>query len=691
MGNITWAFLTSSVSANWHPLTILSHMLDCQIYGLNPWGHHFTNVLLHVINTVLVFILLRITTDTVWRSFFVALLFAAHPAHVESVAWVSERKDVLSTCFGLIALICYCWYVKLLKQVGCNWKPFFYIALFSFSLGLMSKPMLVTLPFMLLLLDYWPLKRMNGITVMGFLRLVGEKIPYFILTFVVCIVTYIVQQQEGAMPSSEDLSFGLRAENALISYVRYIGKLFWPGHLAVFYPMPDHWPLASVVLSILLLSAITVALTMCYRRYPYMLMGWLWFIGTLIPVIGLVQVGAQAMADRYTYITFLGLMVVGVWGFHDLTRFWSCRFLTNAVLGSVVILLCFVTTRHQICFWSNSETLFNHAIQVTENNYVAHNNLGSVFDEKKNLDAAIAQYREAINENPFFYMAFNNMGNDYFNMGRIDDAVRCFRKAFYLNQDSLEIENNLGFALYKKGWHEEARRHFQNVLRHDPENVTANIYLGIQFNSEGENNKAIVYFIKALKNKPESVLAHNNLGAAYAKNGQSEEAIKQYFQTLRLKSDNCEANYNLGSTLYKLGRIDEALPYLKRAVQYKPNDSESKTMLANALALGGNIEGAITRFREVITLDPTNAVNHYNLALALKMNGETDASMSQYREAIQINPNYSQAHNNLGNILYNRGLIKDSILHFREAVRIDPSFEQAQNSLARALDEIKKN
>ncbi|MEI9961723.1 MAG: hypothetical protein WDM76_11500 [Limisphaerales bacterium] len=330
--NIKWAF-SNPVLFNWHPLTMLSYMMDCQFFGLNPWRHHLTSVLLHSLNTVLVFLFLRSLTGALWRSVLVAALFGWHPLHVESVAWVAERKDVLSTCFGLLSLIFYGRYAqkqsqaassKLKTQKGStlNSQPAtidYVLALLFLALGLMSKAMLVTWPFVMLLLDYWPLERFNRLHIW---RLVVEKIPFFVLTVLVGIVTFVVQKQGGALDTGEALPLGARGGNALISYCRYLGKLIWPTDLAVFYPHPGHWPVGLVIMAGMLLLGISIVLIAKRAHYPYLLMGWLWFVGTLVPVIQLLQTGAHAMADRYTYIPSIGALILIVWGIYELTRSW---------------------------------------------------------------------------------------------------------------------------------------------------------------------------------------------------------------------------------------------------------------------------------------------------------------------------------------------------------------------------------
>jgi Flp pilus assembly protein TadD len=527
--SLKWAFF-NPVAANWHPLTLLSHMLDCQLFGLKPWGHHLTSVLLHAVNTVLVFLFLRRLTDAIWRSLLVAAVFGLHPLHVESVAWVAERKDVLSTCFSLLALIFYARYVRcvtsgtcqvtgpkvipasVLSRVTCHPSLFYGLALFFFALGLMSKPMLVTWPFVMLLLDYWPLERFKPGCAW---RLVGEKIPFFALAAVASVVTFVVQQHGGALGEGENLPFGARSGNALISYCRYLAKMFWPTDLAIFYPHPGYWPLERVFFAGGLIVGISVLLYVKRRRYPFLLMGWLWFCGTLVPVIGLVQVGEQAMADRYTYIPSLGMLIVVIWGAYELTRSWRYQELALSVAGCAVIVLCLGLTRQQLGHWKDSESLFRHALEVTENNYLAHNDLGTALDRKGQTDEAISQFRTAIRLTPDYAEAHNNLGIALVEKGQTDEAISQFQEAIRLKPDDAEAHSNLGNALVEKG----------------------------------QTDEAISQYQEAIRLKPDDAEAHNNLGSALVKKGQTDEAINQYQEAIRLKPDCAEARNNLAHAL----------------------------------------------------------------------------------------------------------------------------------------------
>ena len=400
--SIAWAF-TSTYASNWHPLTWLSHMLDCEIYGLNPRGHHFTNVFFHILNSILLFLIFKRMTGAFWKSAFVAALFAIHPLHVESVAWAAERKDVLSTFFCMLTMGAYILYVE-----NQGIKKYL-LTVLLFTLGLMAKPMLITLPFVLLLLDYWPLGRFNKRS--PALQLIWEKIPLFVLTAVSSIVTFLVQQK--AMSSLEVFPITARIFNALVSYLSYIVKMIWPFHLAIFYPypgMPPVWQIAGACLLLVFISCIAIRTV---RRYPYFAVGWLWYLGTLVPVIGLVQVGLQSMADRYTYIPLTGIFIIIAWGIPDLIAKWRYKKIGLFITTTTLISILMICTWSQVGCWRNSITLFSHAINVTENNSVAHNNLGSAFADQGKASETIKHYAEALRIDPMYADAHYNLGNAF--------------------------------------------------------------------------------------------------------------------------------------------------------------------------------------------------------------------------------------------------------------------------------------
>jgi len=467
---VAWAFTTGR-AGNWHPLTWLSHMLDIELFGLNPGGHHFTSVLIHTMNSLLLFLALKLMTGALWRSAVVAAFFALHPLHVESVAWVSERKDVLSAFFWMSTMWAYYFYSK--RPSIRTYLP----VILLYALGLMSKPMLVTLPFVLLLMDYWPLKRAGFGAPDGgrqrkvpASRLLTEKAPLFLLSVVSSAVTFIVQRRGGAVGSLETYTFGSRIANALVSYVRYLAKTVWPSNLVFFYPHPGgSIPLWQPLASFALTAAVTALVLRERRRRPYLTVGWFWFLGTLVPVIGLVQVGSQAMADRYMYIPVIGLLIMGVWGVHGITG--MKRNLKTAAAAATVVLLSAASLKSwkQAGIWRDSATLYEYALGVDDGNYVAHVNLGIVLDLRGRSREAARHYLRAIRMQPENPTAYYNMGKALMKLGKLSEAFEYYEKALELKPDYAEAHNNLGILLASRGEKEKAIEHYVAALRLNPE------------------------------------------------------------------------------------------------------------------------------------------------------------------------------------------------------------------------------
>jgi Flp pilus assembly protein TadD len=590
--NIGWAFSTGD-AANWHPLTWLSLMLDTSLFGKKAVGIHFTNVLLHAANVVLLFWLLRRLTGVNGRSAWVAAIFAAHPAHVESVAWAAERKDVLSTFFGFGALLFYTYYAQKPKVKSENsgvsrnfcLSRTYWLSWFCFALGLLSKPMLVTWPFVLLLLDYWPLQRWKPDRAWPLVR---EKFPFLALAAAASVVTFIVQKHGGAMEATQNLSWGTRGENTIISYCRYLGELFWPAKLAVFYPQQGDWSPGMVFLAGLFLGGFSALLLARRAGHPAWLMGWLWFIGTLVPVIGLVPVGAQSLADRYTYIPSVGLLVLIAWGACDLTRRWRFQTLILAGAGTVTLLICLALTRHQLGYWQDSQTLFRHALAVTKNNSTAHNDLGTALDNQGRVDEALSEFREAIRIKPDNAAAHYNLGNALAKQGQTEAAINEFQEALRLKPENADAHNNLGSLLAKQGQTMAAIAQFQAALRLDPDDPGAHYNLGNGMLKIGQIDEAIGQFQDTIQLTPDYAPGHCNLGVALEKNGESTEAIAQFQAAIRLQPDYAVAHNSLGIALIGQSRIDEAINEFEEAVRLKPDYTSAQNNLARALDLKNN-------------------------------------------------------------------------------------------------------
>ncbi|MCK4786001.1 MAG: tetratricopeptide repeat protein [Desulfobacteraceae bacterium] len=548
---IAWSF-TSTRAGNWHPLTWLSHMLDIESYGLSPGGHHFTNVLFHIANTLLLFLVFRRMTGDLWRSGFIAALFSLHPLHVESVAWVAERKDVLSTFFWMLTMWSYVRYVE--HPGGIRYL----VVLLFFVLGLMAKPMLVTLPFVLLLLDYWPLKRLqfgqlrgdsNTQQRLSVLTLIWEKTPLFALTAASSIVTFLVQQSGGAVGSFTAYPLNVRIANALVSYVSYIGKMIWPYHLAVLYPHPRMFPWLLVAGACLLIVFIFFLVIVAVKRHPWFAVGWLWYIGTLMPVIGLVQIGSQAMADRYTYIPLIGIFIIIAWGFPELVSRWRYRKIGLSTIVVACLSAIMVTTCLQVRYWRNSITLFEHTLNVTANNYVAHSNLGIALFFQGKRDEAMVHFHKALHINPGFADARTNLGIVLANKGRMTEAISHFSEVLRINPDSYEAHNNLGVALERQGNTAEAVKHYSEALRINPDFDEAHNNLGAALASQGKLDEAIDHYSEALRINPRFAKVHNNLGIALIRKGKLEEAVFHFRDALRIKPDYANAHNNLERAL----------------------------------------------------------------------------------------------------------------------------------------------
>jgi hypothetical protein len=468
--NVAWAFTTGD-AANWHPLTWISHMTDCQLFGLNPAGHHLTNLLFHIANTLLLFLLLKKLTGAIWRSFFVAALFAWHPLHVESVAWASERKDVLSAFFWMLALLAYAQFAGLSKIQNPKSKAFYILALFLFACGLMSKPMVVTLPFVLLLLDFWPLQRFTIYDLRFTIwRLISEKIPFFALSAAASVVTFLVQKAGGATLAFGVLPLHARIENALLGYVRYLSKIFWPGDLALIYPYPAHFSIAAVVGAAALLVLLTAIFILQTKQFPYLLVGWLWFLGTLVPVIGVVQVGFQSIADRYTYLPSIGIFILAAWSMNDFLNSRANKKKISALAGTAALAGCLAATSIQLKYWRGDVELFWHTIKVTNDNYDAYDCFGRMLENIGKKKEAVEFYKAAISINPNYSRAHVDVAMDLLDLnGDPNEISNHLAAAARLSPGSPVMQYDFGVFLAQHGQPGEAAAHFKAALADKPD------------------------------------------------------------------------------------------------------------------------------------------------------------------------------------------------------------------------------
>lgn len=704
--SVLWAF-TATHACNWHPVSWLSHMVDVELFGQGPVGPHLVNVLLHTVNALLVLVLLVKLTGCLWPSATVAALFALHPLRVESVAWISERKDVLSTFFGLLTLLLYTYYARArtlarptylqTSQVVRGKKVLFWYAsaLFCFALGLMSKPMLVTWPCLMLLLDYWPLNRLRpdgSGTKERFRTVVMEKIPFFALTIASSTVTYIVQKETAAVQSW--LPLWARIENAFVSYARYLGKVFWPANLAVPYPHPGTWSGYIVWLSIILVLGTSTILWTTKQKRPYAFVGWFWFIGTLVPVIGLVQVGVQSMADRYTYFPSIGLFIMLCWTGAELIT--EKPKLHGLAFVSIVVLLVMLATRTsvQLRHWHNTETLFTHTIRSTKNNADALTALGNhmmklgkfndartwyeralsviagcqelgtnalslFFAPTHHTNAAFAKFKQSVKSNARRATAFAQMLNNYglvlAQKGVRDQAIQWYRAALEIKPDYATALQNLAVEFAVKGDHAKAIELFSAALKILPDEPKVHLGLARSLKATHQFESAIQHFQTALVAFPTNATIHEEIGVCMAEAGAVTEAIKHYQTALKLNPYLFKTRNNLGAALLSLGQYEAAIEQFKIAIRFNPNYAPAYENLGVALAATGKIQDGITYLRTAIALEPDVANAHFNLANLLAQQKKLRAAVLEYRQVLQLEPNHVPALCNLAKVLIELG------------------------------------
>jgi tetratricopeptide (TPR) repeat protein len=679
--NIEWAFRTG-YACNWHPLTWISHMADCSLFGLNPGGHHLTNLLLHSANTALLFLLLFRLTKSVWPSAFVAALFGLHPLHVESVAWAAERKDVLSGFFFLLTLLAYVSYVRSRNKTGPTRSDFhpahvpqvskpavsqasslhrpergpnsasnsalhtshsamwYSLTLLLFALGLMSKPMLVTLPFLLLLLDFWPLLRFPSFSQLStfnsqhsstpqshrasfaspsfvirhFFCLLAEKAPFFLLAAADSVITYLVQDRGGATWSVQSLPVTARLANSIVAYLRYVETAFWPAKLTLFYPFDLHLPLVLVIGAAAFICAITVIAICAARRLPFLTVGWLWFLGTLVPVVGLVQVGSQSRADRYMYLPAIGLFIMFAWSLQWLAQRAPKFSFVYVSATAIALALCFATTSRLAGYWSDSEKLFKHAIAVMPGNYLAWNSYGKALDE----------------------------------MGHKKEALQAFEHSIAIQPNFPESQFNCGTVLMQLGSINEAVPHFQQALR-----CSASYDLAL-----------------------------HSLGNAYFKLGDLQQAQDLLARAVKLDTDDAEIHHDLGTILLHMGRFPEAIHQLTIAVGLQPGHLEAQRNLGVALAQSGNIAEAAKHLHVAVELAPSDPEIRFNLGLSLlDLDRNTDAE-TELLAGEKLSPKDPRFPYRLAIACQRERKFADSIANYRKSISLAPEFAEGMNDLA---------
>lgn len=645
--NVVWGF--EHIHAGyWIPLTWMAHMIDCQLFGLNTGDHHLMSVAIHIANAILLFLWLRQATGTLWRSAFAAALFAWHPLRVESVAWACELKDVLCGFFWMLTLIAYTSYFKARTAHHRRAAAAYYVlGMLAFACGLMSKPMVVTLPCVLLLVDLWPLQRLtlqpNKAQIQNFGRLFLEKVPFFLLTAIGSGVGYVTQVISGSL-SGDVMSY--RVTNALASYLRYISKLFWPTDLSIFYPYLTHGVLTLAIASAVVLGICSVAFLLLSRRWPYLLVGWLWFLGALTPVIGIIQAGSQSMADRFTYLPGIGLCILVTWGVTDwLEPRLGKKFLAAA--AAVSLAACLIVTSIQITYWRNSITVFTHALKVTEDNYVA--------------DACLGQALETIGDNA--------------------DALKICQEGVRLDPDYSPGQFFLGVALWKEGDPQAAYEHLDMAAKAEAANSIIQYNLGKFLFENGSWDKAVARFNAALDDEPDFPEAHNALGKTLWKLGKLQPATDHLAKAVELVPNNAQFHYDLGTILLADSQPEQAIDQFSQAIQLQPDFPLAEQNLAIALAGQGKMTDAITHFSKVVELQPNNPDARFNLGLAYLNTRQPSDAVEQFSKQIELAPNDARGFYRLAQAMKEQNKLSGAARRYRQALQLSPNFPEAKKEL----------
>jgi tetratricopeptide (TPR) repeat protein len=645
--SVLWAFINPHYHM-WHPLTSISHMLDCQLFGLNPFWHHLTSLLIHISSTLLLFWILRKTTGTVWPSVFVAAAFGLHPLQVESVAWVAERKNVMGGLFWMLTIAAY---IRYAARPGIGR---YLLIFFVFALCIMTKPTVVTLPFVLLLLDYWPLGRIQGGSkVTGIVppskpiethyqkssirQLIIEKVPLFGLSVLLSVITFIAQKKGGAVLEMERLPLNWRIANTIVSYIHYLEKMTYPRGLAVFYPHPaNRLPPWQVVVCLVALATVSAAVIYAASRRRYLTAGWLWYLGTLVPVIGLVQSGSQAMADRYAYLPLIGIYIMLAWGAAEITGQWRYRKIAAGILTTILCVVMITFTRTQLSYWKDNLTLFKHALAVTEDNTIMLNSLACALSENNQDDEAITQFKQVLRINPNFSLAHCNLGKVFFKQGKFSEAIDSFNEALHIRKDWPDAYYYLGMAYAKLGKSEAAVSNYNKALLLRPDYPEAHYRLGIALTEQGQYNSAIDHFNKALQAKPDWSEVYDKLGQVYLLIKKYDQAISYWTKAVQLKPDSAEVYNNLGWVLATTGKNElrnptQAIKFAQKACELtKDSSPDFLDTLAVAYAADGKFSQAIRTAEKAIELCQSGS--NKELAEEIRKRLQLYKSGQSYRE-----------------------------------------------------------
>ena len=673
---VVWAFTTDR-AMYMHPLTWMSHMLDCDLYGLRPWGHHLTNLIFHMLGTIALFLVLARMTKRAWPSALTAALFAVHPLHVESVAWVAERKDVLSMLFWTLGLGAYAWH----RQRPGAWR--YSATALLFLLGFLSKPMVVTFPFVLLLLDYWPLGQVDLAAPLGTMRrqlarLAVGKTPLFLMTAAMCAVTVVMQASANNLRFMDKVSLADRCANAVVVYALYLVKTVWPSGLAVFYPHPIHRPLWQVAGAAVMLAAITLLCLRGARRRPWLIVGWLWYLGTLVPVIELVQAGTFSHADRYTYIPLIGIFIMVAFSLDEVRD--AGHVPKKAVTAAAVLAVAALTAAaiHQTAYWKDSETLFRHALTVTPDNTISQNNLAAGLYENKKLREAFEHCERAVQLAPGNNVSIEGMAMILHDEGRYEEALAKHREALAIQPEDGKALKNLRKTLKALGKLDPIEEEYGRLGQKAAKSVDDYCRLGTLAMTLGDPNAAFEAFEAALLMEPNSKKVHISIGDALAEEGKFADALAYYEKAWRADPKDAQSLYNMGVMLSKLKRPEEAMEKYREALRCRPDFAEAHNNLGSLLANAQHLDEAVEHYRRAIALDPNYVQPKINLASLLAFQGKTGEAVQLCEEAVAAAPASVKARLNLAGLLLEQGRKADAEKQLRAVLDMEPGNKYAQ-------------
>lgn len=680
--SIRWAFTSGGELGDYNPLVWLTHMIDFELYGREAGGHHLTNVLFHTASSILLFLVLRLMTGVFWPSVFVAAVFAIHPLRAESVAWISERRDVMCAFFWILTIGVYARYARRPHSIGR------YLAVVLGLMGaLLSKSMAVTLPFVLLLLDYWPLGRISfgsspavaaedkynqgDVPQVSLLRAVVEKVPLLVMVAISSVITLVLNLD--FMTSMDRLTLTVRIANTLVSYVKYIQMMLWPVNLAFMYPHPgSSLPLWQPIVSFIILVSISLCVIYLARRYRYLAVGWLWYLGTLVPVIGLVQAGNQALADRYSYLPSIGFFIMFAWSIADIVGRRRYVHIGLGVTAAIALFALLICARVQVSYWKNDLSLFGRAIAVTENNATAHTNYALALRKNGRFKEAIEHYKEAQRINPRSSESINNMARVLIEQGRVEEGVMYLNDLLQLDPNDADGNFNFGLAMIQQDNYADAIKHFNKVLQEKPDWSEAYYCLGAAYYQLGRYEEAIQNFNEALQLNPDYAGALISLGMVLKSQGNIEDAVKKWEKALELEPRQPDAHYSLGLVMAQQGRYTEAIGHFNESLRAGPFRPEAYYWLGVIYYRHSEYELAIQNYNQALRFGPNNPDTINKLAMALEKQGKIKQAISVWRRLLQLEPGHPEANFNLGIVLIGQMKYDEAIKHFNEVLKARP-------------------